>query len=43
MNQIILNWWESKTIDEKTDLESSFVISASGLGVIIPTLIITLL
>ena len=35
-------WWDCKTIDEKSDLESSFVMIAIGLGTIVPMLIFTL-
>ncbi len=39
----IYSWWNCKTIEEKTDLESSFAIIVTGLGPIIPVLIFSLL
>lgn len=39
MNQLISAWWNSKAVQEKADLESSFAIVVSGLSVV-PALIL---
>ena len=39
MNQLISAWWDSKTVQEQADLESSFAIVASGLS-FVPALIL---
>ncbi len=43
MQPKINSWWDCKTIEEKSDLESSFSIGAIGLGSIVPMLIFSLL
>ncbi|MDP2560498.1 hypothetical protein [Psychrobium sp. 1_MG-2023] len=35
-------WWHGKTIEEKTDLESSFVIVINSIGMAVPMLLFTL-